>query len=292
MAVRLPFALFNSSIAASGRFALTVWVAALASAPPVSAMFVNGVETFPGTQLDLQTWSTSTTTNPISTFVQNNSLTIDAYEAELPFPWGAYTTKSPLVPVGGSVWAEVEINSAAITNPVSDTYLELDTDPSGVYSFLNNSVQLSVGASFSNASGFNFVSPGERQTVNGYETSYGTAELDASALPLSSVFVYQIRRLSSSDVQFSLYSEDGPNPGGGTKIALVGSETMTSINTSANMYVSLESIGTDTSYLSVAVNQPISLDQTAIDVPEPAGVSLLSLASLALLAPGQRNRFC
>src|SRR4051794_8578992 len=86
---------------------------------PASASFhSNGVETFPGTQLDSQSWATSgpATENSGLSFQQNDGVTIHAYQPTL--PTGGYTTTSPLVPVGGGTWAEVKVNISGPTDQV------------------------------------------------------------------------------------------------------------------------------------------------------------------------------
>src|SRR3954447_21739636 len=76
------------------------------SASTASAGFVNGVETFDGTKLDLKTWElfvAPQSTTP-ATASQNDALFLDASQLGQQVD---YTTRSVIVPVGGSVRADV-----------------------------------------------------------------------------------------------------------------------------------------------------------------------------------------
>ncbi len=237
------------------------------------AAFVNGVEQFHGTQIDPVTWATS----PNGLFViQNNSITLPG--------GGGYTTTSPLVPVGGSVWSEVRVNSFVPSNQGIMASLVLDTTPFGVDSFLHDGSNLAIEASYSSSPGFNFVTPGERATINGIETSYAEDPFQLSALPLGSTYIFQIERLSSATDRFSMFAETGPHAGGGINIELVNSEVVTQLDIPADMYVSLQGNNLSTTFFSVTINHAIGQDQSFVVLPEPSTLFLAALGGLALLA--------
>ena len=243
---------------------------------PALALFnPNGTDNFPGTQLDPQTWN-PTHTNGTPSFTQNNGLTIHASSA-----WGFYTTTSPLVPVGGSTWAEVRINTS---NGEASAAISLDTNSAGVFNFLQNSVDLDLTAGFNQGlPSFNSVMGGERQTLNGNETGYGpTATLLPSSPISAATYIFQIERLSSSNVQYSLFSELGPAPTGGTLINFIASGTQNFVTSADPMYVNLEAEGTDTTFLSVTVNHPIAFTQTTVLPPDPAPLAIALLIAPAL----------
>jgi hypothetical protein len=266
------------------RAALMTVIIVLCAKLPAQAAFINGQENFSGTQLDSQTWATSTA-NTSAMFIQNNSLTIQTPASGPPFGYGGYTTTAALVPVSGSVWAEVRVNSNVNANASTLAELALDTDPHGVSSYLYDSVILDVDANFGQSSQLQFVLGSEGKTVNGFETGYLAPSLQSSALTQGSVYIFQIERLSSSSDRFSLFAETGPHAGGGTNISLIGTQTQSNITTSADMYVTLEAIGTDTTYLSVTVNNAVGLSQTFV-VPEPSSMVLMGTALPLLLFAG------
>jgi hypothetical protein len=244
---------------------------------PVFGIFSNGTDLFQGTTLDTQTWATSTA-NTGTAFQQSNALTIHAFRSGPPYPFGGYTTTSPLVGVGGSAWAQVRVINAETQSSTTFAELALDTDPHGVNAFLFDSIELELSAQYFQTSAFQGVYGGEGQTSGGTETGYGpTAVLTPSELPFGATYIFQIERLSSSSARFSLFTETGAAPDGGIQIALVGSGLQGFVTTSANMYLSLQAVGSDTTFLSATVNHPIALNQTEVFVPEPASVAGLGL---------------
>ncbi len=202
--------------------------------PAAFASFgANGTDNFSGILPDAQTW-TRTTANTPPSFAQNNGMTIHALSSGPPVSTGFYTTISPLVPVGGSVWAEVRVNNAGAE---SFAALSLDTSSAGVLNFNHDSIDLGLDAGFNQGlPDFNMVYGGERQTAAGRETSYGpVATLQSTSPTLNGIYVFQIERLSSSNVQFSLFSELGAAPGGGTLIGFLGSGTQGFVSSSPHV---------------------------------------------------------
>jgi hypothetical protein len=119
-----------------------------------SAGFVNGIETFDGTKLDLKTWElfvSPFSTTP-ATASQNNALMLDASSLGQQVD---YTTRSVAVPVGGSVRADVTYlggannggrvslflttnsNDAQNTTTSDSRWLQLVREPDGVLTALS-----------------------------------------------------------------------------------------------------------------------------------------------------------
>ena len=256
------------------------------------AEFVNGTDSFRGTALDSQTWSANTWYLP-ATFSQNDGFTIHAVGAGASLLTGGYTTRAPLVPVGGSVWGEIVVDSTnTAPNYTSNVMLGLTTDPSGGMRSATSITELNIFASFSSSTSFQGVSPGAYVKANGYQTGYGTSRLSSLQQPLEDPYIWQIERLSSSSTRYSLFSEAGLAPDGGTKISLVASRVWSPVSSSADMYVSFEAHGADATLNRVTVNRPISLDQTEVytAVPLPTTVFMATpLLGMLVLAARRRT---
>ena len=91
---------------------------------PAKAAFVNGVERFDGTSLDLSTWERYDPA--VSTFSQNDALTISGNGS-----YSDYTTKSITVGIGQRVSAEVTLNVPPETSTIYAAALLLTTNSGG-----------------------------------------------------------------------------------------------------------------------------------------------------------------
>ncbi|HZZ44961.1 MAG TPA: hypothetical protein VFE58_18635, partial [Tepidisphaeraceae bacterium] len=236
----------------------------------------------------LLTWSTSLA-NAGATFTQNDALTIHAFGSAPPYPYGGYTTRNPLVPVGGSVFAQVTVNNAFTHSSPTLTRFHLTTDPSGAARTASTSSNVEIYASFEANGPFIGVYGGEQSIVNGFETAYGASPLSPISPSFSTPFVWQIERLTSSNIRISLFSEGPFNPNGTRQISLVGSGIQSNFTTSDPMYIFLESIGTDTTFDDVTINSPIPLNATSVFVPEPM-LSVFLLIAFATLPTLSRRR--
>ena len=249
------------------------------------AGFNMGVEKFDGIALDPSTWSTSLA-NSGATFSQNNALTINAFGTAPPYPFGGYTTTASVIPVGGSVWAEVRVDSAGLVSSPTFASMRMTTDPSGSDRTASSAAQLSVTSTYYGTSQFQGVRAGSQIKVNNIQTSYGTAgALRTTYQPLGQTYIWQMERLTDTATRFSLFSENGPVTNIATQIALQGSEIQAFFSSSDPMYVFLEGIGTTVTFDNVTINQPLAMNQTVIPEPVMAGVVLIS----AMFAIGRRR---
>lgn len=269
----------------------------LLTAAQAKAGFLGGVDTFNGTVLDSTTWATSTG-NTGTTFSQNNALTIQSnvFVADgFLTAYGGYTTKQPLVPVGGSAWVEVKVNaSLSVANTFNLSRLHLTTDPSGVprTGAFTASTEVRLDATFTPLSGGS-VNAGADDYLNGFGTSYGGGNLKPSQLLLGSTYIFQIERLTSASTRLSLFQETGPASGGNTFISLLGTTTESSVSSALPMYVFLEAIGTSTTFDRVTLNQPLALSQTLLPpapVPEASTLAILGFGTLSLMRRCRRSK--
>ena len=260
-------------------------ILSLAATPvfTVRADFVNGVETFSGTTLDSSTWTPFTLSYaPQATFTQNNGLTINGYSTIYinPSERGAYETVAAPVSVGGSVWSQVTVNRAIISNSTAWTYFWLTTNPSAYPPEPSNYDACYVAAWFSANSGFNDIFATTQYDVG--NTMYSNGEGQFSSDPLiGTTYIFQIKPLPAANFRYSVFQQSGSS-----SISLVGSSIGTDLTCSVPMYVQLEVGGTQTTFNRVTLNQPISLSATQLPplpTPEPASLTLLGLASTALL---------
>jgi hypothetical protein len=222
-----------------------------------SAGFVNGVETFDGTKLDLKTWElfvSPFSTTP-ATANQNNALLLDASSLGQQVD---YTTRSVTVPVGGSVRADVTYlggvnnggrvslflttnsNNAQNTTTSDSRWLQLVREPDGVLTALSGG--------FGSGGGNALVLPGTNFTP--------------LVQPQDATYTYEIKRITDTMADFNAYGPDD---------ILLGSQQLTFDSAPDPLFVSLAARGAAGRFDNVTVN-PAPPNPPPPAVPLPAGV--------------------
>jgi hypothetical protein len=159
--------------------------------PAAFAGFVNGVERFEGSQLDLQTWEPFISDlSPVpAAIIQDNDLVIDATPSG---SLASYTTRERLVGVGEGFRVDV---THLRPNGGSIHLRSPGTLDNGIWMFLNPTTSDVIGAR-PNGNGTSLVRPGGRPD-------------DFLTQDIGETLTYEVIRLSAARARWSAYDADG-----------------------------------------------------------------------------------
>lgn len=224
--------------------AFAIALALLVGAPAAHAAFINGVEQFSGTTLDLTTWEPY---NP-DVISQNNELIMDNQSLFI----AEYVTRDVTIPAGGSVRAEVTLDDFFYNGGSVYAYaalLLIDNVTGDSDWHFNDNQFASVELYVATASG-----PGV--SSDSHVSGQGFHQFEEPIL--GNTYVLELERLNASDVRFAAYQLDG------TPIA----EITRTIDLPEDAYIA------------IATNGTARFDNVII--PEPTSLALLGLGGLVM----------
>jgi hypothetical protein len=238
-------------------FLAAVAAAGLAAPPRAGAAFVGNVERFDGTVKDTATWQEYLSSSLNGAITQNDVLTIATTGGGSIS--GDFTTKSLKVGVGGTVRADLRINSVA--GAVSPALFLTDNSAGATNStaFDNNLLELSFS---SGGPGFN--------AMRGSGGSGNGQLFNPTFTPIVGTwYTLEIQRLSVSSAKFSAFAADGSS---------LGTTTLTIGGVPNDLFVSVGGGG----------GGSLSVDNVA--VPEPGCVVIAGGLAAAAICLRRRAR--
>jgi hypothetical protein len=226
--------------------------------------FVNGIESFDGTTLDTATWEiySSQITKPVT---QNNALTISTANTVI---FSDYTTRSQTVKVGERVSVEVTINAySTVGGGGRYAALYLTTNSAGT---THNSQFDDYKIWIWNDKDFN-----KMYWIYG-DTALNVAPLTgpmAAPQPEGTTFRYEIDRISSSEVAYFVYDNQGNKVINEPSIFTLGNSIHAVAPHPAPLFISLYADGASVTFDNVTISA----------IPEPTSALLAGVPSVLLL---------
>jgi hypothetical protein len=225
---------------------VAVFAGLAGAANPANAGFVNGVETFDGTTIDLATWREWSYPATSAPFSQDGALTL----SPTGFPSGAEleTIGTPFA-VGDWVSAQIRVNSLADVN--WNVGLFATSGDGG-------------GSVFGDSRFFGLYALLNEYTA--YLTGGGNPVGPASSQPTGLTYTYRLEHPAADTFAWDLFDDQG---------ALIGSRTQTSpvYATSASLHIDLYS------QLGSFTFDDVTIGTLAPPVPEPLSAALAALGA-------------